>query len=402
MEVGTCKTIDCFQAVFRTDVGNGSPPPEWDSHVDEHDDEAYAKALVETDTCDNSSCPRSHDEPATYSLVVDWFDESSKEFYEQLFRVCSACNWSCKKSFLGHKIKSRRFDNSTRDGRPSQEKSLVRRTGPVPGSALYAQEHPADTASIGATSKNDASAEAFDSFVDNSCSPVAGPSLSAIASLQDALRVLNEQPPTLAAFVASVRVRHDNNCPHDVNLCSTCSHGLICCACHQLFVPAVAQHLACFSCKHVASVCCNSACCCKCFKIWLPQDSVGPICVPARHFLGGAGSNSSPEPDIWTPSPHSSPDEIDDLTARTNVPLPTSRSESDASRAPSHASSIDVPVDVAATPLPTPDFSSLADDAVDGLVHPSFPDRAVLDSTDKRHFLGRGDLSVTSLKLYAR
>ncbi|KAF8661437.1 hypothetical protein AX14_007247 [Amanita brunnescens Koide BX004] len=109
-----------------------------------------------------------------------------------------------------------------------------------------------------------------------------------------------------------------------------------------------------------------------------------------------------PEPDIWTPSPRSSPDEIDDLTARANIPLPTSRSESDASRGPSRASSVDEPVNVAATPLPTPDFSSLADDAVDGLVHPSFPDRAILDSKDRRHFLGRGDLSVTSLKLYAR
>ena len=55
-----------------------------------------------------------------------------------------------------------------------------------------------------------------------------------------------------------------------------------------------------------------------------------------------------------------------------------------------------------ATPLPTPDYSSLADEAVDGFVHESFPDRALLDVTDKCHFLGRGDLSVTSLKLYAR
>ena len=111
---------------------------------------------------------------------------------------------------------------------------------------------------------------------------------------------------------------------------------------------------------------------------------------------------SSPEPDIWTPSPRSSPDEIDDLTARAALPLPASRSESDASRAPSRASSISEPVNVAATPLPTPDFSSLADDTIDGLIHPSFPDRAVLDTADRRHFLGRGDLSVTSLKLYAR
>ena len=139
-----------------------------------------------------------------------------------------------------------------------------------------------------------------------------------------------------------------------------------------------------------------------CNKMWLPTDSVAPVSVPARRFYGGAGSNSSPEPDIWTPSPRSSPDEIDHLTARANIPLPTSRSESDASRAPSRASSVDDHLNMAATPLPTPDFSTLADDAVDGLIHPSFPDRAILDPTDKRHFLGRGDLAITSLKLYAR
>ncbi|KAF8670471.1 hypothetical protein AX14_005853, partial [Amanita brunnescens Koide BX004] len=126
--------------------------------------------------------------------------------------------------------------------------------------------------------------------------------------------------------------------------------------------------------------------------------------IPARRFYGGAGSShaSSPEPDIWTPSPRSSPDEIDDLTARANVPLPASQPGSDASRAPSRASSVDEPVNVAATPLPTPDYSSLSSDAVDGFFHPSFPERAILDDKDKRHFLGRGDLSVTSLKLYAR
>ncbi|KAF8697693.1 hypothetical protein AX14_001297 [Amanita brunnescens Koide BX004] len=123
-------------------------------------------------------------------------------------------------------------------------------------------------------------------------------------------------------------------------------------------------------------------------------------------FRGGAGSDtgatSSPEPDIWTPSPRSSPDEIDDLTARAALPLPASHSGSDASRAPSRASSVDEPVNVAATPLPTPDYSSLSSDAIDGFLHPSFPERAILDATDKRHFLGRGDLSIASLKLYAR
>ncbi|KAF8656147.1 hypothetical protein AX14_008085 [Amanita brunnescens Koide BX004] len=151
-------------------------------------------------------------------------------------------------------------------------------------------------------------------------------------------------------------------------------------------------------------MCCTSAFCCKCNKPWLPTDAAAPVWLPARRFYGGAGSShaSSPEPDIWTPSPRSSPDEIDDLTARANVPLPASRPESDASHAPSRASSVDLPINVATTPLPTPDFSALPDESIDGFLHPSFPDRAILDSADKHHFLGRGDLSVTSLKLYAR
>ncbi|KAF8730032.1 hypothetical protein AX14_005796 [Amanita brunnescens Koide BX004] len=127
-----------------------------------------------------------------------------------------------------------------------------------------------------------------------------------------------------------------------------------------------------------------------------------PIQRSAQRIFGGVGSNSSPEPDIWTPSSRSSPDEIDNLTTRVALPLPASRSESDASRAPSRASSVDEPVNVTATPLPTPDYSSLKDELVDGFIHESFPDRALLDAADKRHFLGRGDLSVTSLKLYAR
>ncbi|KAF8687856.1 hypothetical protein AX14_003635 [Amanita brunnescens Koide BX004] len=386
--------------LFRSNVGNGPPPVGFDSHQDDYNDDAYCQALAEADTCDNSSCPGGPDAPARYTITVEAFDDGLEEFYDRTYRACAACNRACKKSFLGCRIKSRHFDNSVRDSKSEEartSRSKTRsstteaspvvpsshRTGSVPGSDAYAREHPVNPS-------------------DNSYPPVAAPSLGAIASLQDALRILNERPPTPAAFVASIRVRHDTNCLHNVNLCPTCSQGLVCCACHQLFAPAVARHLACSLCQHVASVCCNSTYCCKCSKVWSQQDSLNSVRGPARRFFSGAGSNSSPEPDIWTPSPRSSPDEIDDLTARANIPLPTSRSESDASRALSRASSVDVPINVAATPLPTPDYSSLADDAVDGLVHPSFPDRAVLDSTDKRHFLGCGDLSVLSLKLYAR
>ena len=330
---------------------------------------------------------------------------------------------------MGHRIKSRVFDNSVREalGKEKHPADSTTTTGngaaaknslwnPIPGSAAYARQHPADTV---ATEDNTATAPGSASYAyEHPAAPMAtvGPAHSRTASgstvndfvtitaLQDALRVLNDRPPTPAAFVATVRVKHDAMCPHSVISCPACSLGLICCACKALFAPAVARHLTCTTCKHTASSCCTSAYCCRCSKLWMPSDTIVPVRLPARRFFGGAGSRStsSPEPDIWTPSPRSSPDEIDDLTARANIPLPASRQESDNSRAPSRASSVNEPVDVAATPLPTPDYSSISDDSVEGFIHPSFPERALLDSKDKRHFLGRGDLSVTSLKLYAR
>ncbi|KAF8657115.1 hypothetical protein AX14_007930 [Amanita brunnescens Koide BX004] len=394
--------------LFRN-VGNGSPPRGFDDtpNVDP-DDEAYARALAEFDTCENSGCPRGSDEPATSTLVVEEFDKGNEEHFDRTFRACSACNCACKRSFLGHRIKSRMFDNSTKDKEPPKAGSgkthpahggpshkgtpSTRHVGPIPGSVLYAQEHPTATATSGAMMPTPSDVTASPSPLP----PLAALPLDVIAALQDTLRTLNDRPP----FVASTRVKHDALCQHPVNVCSRCSRGLTCCLCEMVFTPAAARHLACANCEHVAGTCCSTAFCCMCGKAWAPTDSIDPVRLPARRLVGGAGSNSSPEPDIWTPSPRSSPDEIDDLTARANVPLPTSRSESDASRAPSRASSVDVPVNVAATPLPTPDFSALSDEVVDGFIHPSFPDRAVIDSKDRRHFLGRGDLSVSSLKLY--
>ena len=418
-------------ALFRPDVGNGTPPPGFDSHGDDCNDDAYIRAFAESDTCDNSSCPRGANEPATYSITVEQFDEASEETYERIFRACSACNRSCRKSFMGHRVKTRVFDNSAREALAARSKhassrtssavdicpahkldsaSLIpepmlaqpnlttsRRASPpsaprrtVPGSTSYAIEHPVNPIPS--------------PKVSTAPLPGTSPDTDIISALQDSLRELNERPPTPVGFVASTHVKHDARCLHQVDKCDTCCNGLLCCFCKSLFRPAVARHLKCMNCMHVAYVCCTTCFCCQCSKPWAPSDTSSPARHPARRFYGGAGSTqaSSPEPDIWTPSPRSSPDEIDDLTARANLPLPASCSESDASRAPSRASSVDVPVNVAATPLPTPDYSSLSDDLIDGLIHPSFPDRAILDTNDKRHFLGRGDLSVTSLKLYAR
>ena len=264
---------------------------------------------------------------------------------------------------MGHRIKSRVFDNSVREalGKEKHPANSTTTTGngaaatnplrnPIPGSAAYARQHPADTVTT-----EDNTATSRDAKVTSPSKAIPGSAayarehpvnalniadetlvatpifegdtgtafgstannLATITTLQDALRVLNDRPPTPAAFVATVRVKHDAICSHPVISCPTCSLGLICCACKVLFAPAVARHLTCTTCKHTASSCCTSAYCCKCGKLWMPSDTILPVRQPARRFFGGAGSHStsSPEPDIWTPSPRSSPDEIDDLTA---------------------------------------------------------------------------------------
>ncbi|KAF8643270.1 hypothetical protein AX14_009584 [Amanita brunnescens Koide BX004] len=131
--------------LFRN-VGSGSPPPGFDDANFTYDDDAYERALAASDTCENSSCPRGADEPATWTITVEQFDDGLEEFYDRTFRACAACNRSCKRSFLGHKIKSRVFDNSVKvavkdDSSNAVTTSPTRRSGPVPGSASYAQEH---------------------------------------------------------------------------------------------------------------------------------------------------------------------------------------------------------------------------------------------------------------------
>ena len=100
-------------AFFRN-VGNGPSPQGFDSMDILPDDDAYMHASAECDTCDNSSCPHGNNEPATWTITVEQFDEGAEEHYDCTFRACGACNRTCKRSFLGFKIKSRVFDSSTR------------------------------------------------------------------------------------------------------------------------------------------------------------------------------------------------------------------------------------------------------------------------------------------------
>ncbi|KAF8669016.1 hypothetical protein AX14_006094, partial [Amanita brunnescens Koide BX004] len=304
------RSLSASPALFRTDVGNGTPPPDFDSHDDEHDDDAYVRALAEADTCDNSSCPNGPDAPARYTITVEVFDDGAEEFYDRHYRACAACNRSCKKSFLGERIKARQFDNSVRDkairdnairdtcdnSSSLKTDSAVRRAGHVPGSAPYAREHPADAPAPASPKPLTPPPPALNvtPTLDNITRPGddTNPTATAII-LQDALRILNTRPPTPAAFVATIRVKHDALCAHPVSSCPVCSCGLLCCSCKHLFMPAVARHLACAQCKHVAYSCCQSTSCCECGKPWLPSDAVIPPTAPlAQRFRGGAGTGT--------------------------------------------------------------------------------------------------------------
>ena len=298
-------------ALFRTNVGNGAPPAEWDSHSDAHDDDAYTRALAECDVCDNSSCPRGTDEPATWTIIVKRFDEGTEEHYDCTLHACGACNRACKRSFMGHKIKSRTFDNSIRKmpktGTPSMTVDPSLRAisddlnaGPVPGSVQYACEHPTNVITSEMQTRDTPRTTTLQDDLPLDADPTP---LEVIVALQESLHTLNNRPPTPVLFVANILTKHSMICSHPVGSCGNCSRGLICCSCSTLFAPAVSRHLSCNSCGHVAFTCCTTAFCCKCHKMWLPTDSIGSLRGPARRFFGGAGSNSSPEPDIWTPSP---------------------------------------------------------------------------------------------------
>ena len=267
-------------ALFRN-IGNGSPPPGFDT-CDDHppyDDDAFSKALAECDTCDNSSCPRGHDEPATYTIIVEQFDEGSEEFYDRMFRACSACNRSCKKNFLGYRIKSRTFDNSTR-------------------------------IALGGDSSTRTARETLN---------------TACTSDETSLRPPPESPtPTTSRPVTPLEVfsvvarSHRVSCKHTFANCSTCSRGIVCCGCNNLHTAPARLRLRCVNCSHYACLTCTTPFCCSCRKPWFPGDS--PTIVLANRFRGGARSTKSSKKGSSSSSQSSGPGSL--ASARSQQPSP--------------------------------------------------------------------------------
>ncbi|KAF8685386.1 hypothetical protein AX14_004028 [Amanita brunnescens Koide BX004] len=253
-------------ALFRN-IGNGPSPPGFDS-CDSHlhyNDDAFSKALAECDTCDNSSCPRGYNAPATYTITVEQFDEGSEEFYDRTFRACSACNRSCKKSFLGHRIKSRTFDNSTRNNLDSPQ-IREEKVEPV--------------------------------------LPASDPS----------------RPPTPLEVFSVISYAHRVSCDHLFTTCPVCSLGIICCSCNKLHTAPARLKLRCAACSHFACTTCTTPYCCTCRKPWSPSDS--PTVIVAARPRRGARSTKSSKKGSSSSSQSSGPGSLATAHSTRNSPDP--------------------------------------------------------------------------------
>ncbi|KAF8662724.1 hypothetical protein AX14_007046, partial [Amanita brunnescens Koide BX004] len=114
---------------------------------------------------------------------------------------------------MGHRIKTRIFDNSAREALAKHETAtnnaaktagqLEASRGLVPGSAAYARQHPTNVADgTEAVHTSTTSAPTTDLGLDL-LKATPQEQVAANSLLQTALRILNARPPTPAAFVAT-------------------------------------------------------------------------------------------------------------------------------------------------------------------------------------------------------
>ena len=287
--------------LFR-DIGNGSPPPEADDAHLSHDDDAYARALAESDTCDNSGCPRGYNEPATWTITVQLFDEGSEEHYNRTFRACGACNRACKRSFMGHAILSRVFDNSS--------KKFLDNTVNVPSvTPTQATPSPPNRATTPVIISGP-------SPTPNTSRPVTPP-----VRLPGALSAPGSpRPPTPLEIFSVISYAHRVSCNHPFATCSTCSLGIICCGCNKLHTAPARLKLRCAACAHFACATCTTPYCCACRKPWFPSDS--PTLVLASRFRGGARSTKSSKKGSSSSSQSSGPGSLTTAHSARNSPDP--------------------------------------------------------------------------------
>ena len=224
--------------------------------------------------CDNISCVRGANEPASWTIIVEQFDEGLEEFYDRTFRTCATCNRACKKTFLTYKIKDRQFNNMAKA-------TLVSATPAPPTTSDTLDERPPSPLEVFAT---------------------------------------ESRPLTpLEAFSAVAR-KHHNTCSHLFTTCSTCSCGITCCQCNNPHMAPARLKLRCAICLHYACATCTTPFCCSCHKPWFPGDS--PSIILANHFRGGARSTKSSKKGSSSLSQSSGPGSLATAHSARNSPDP--------------------------------------------------------------------------------
>ena len=121
--------------------------------------------------------------------------------------------------------------------------------------------------------------------------------------------------------VFSLVVRgHRVSCNHVYTACSTCSHGITCCACNALHTAPARLKLRCINCSHFACGACTTPFCCSCHKPWFPGDA--PTIVLANRFRGGARSTKSSKKGSSSSSQSSGPGSLATADSGRNSPDP--------------------------------------------------------------------------------
>ena len=195
-------------------------------------------------------------------------------------------NRACKKSFMGYRIKDRRFDNSTRDP-------------PISGNlpSLHGSNCPVDrpvTPSLKA--------------------PVIPPTAAPYAPISST----SSRPPTPLEIFSIISYAHHVSCSHVFSSCSTCSLGIICCGCNNLHTAPARLKLQCVACSHFACATCTTPYCCGCRKPWFPGDS--PALNLASRLRGGARSTKSSKKGSSTSSQSSGPGSLAMAHSERNSP----------------------------------------------------------------------------------
>ena len=301
----TLRSRSASPALFRN-VGNAASPPHHDWN-DTPDDDAYSRALAECDTCDNSSCPHGGDEPASWTITVECFDKGSEDFYDMTLRACTACNRSCKKTFMTHKIKSRKVDNPSRELTTVKEKAVLLKTAavdPRPARVIDSVSRAPD--SLKMAPDNSTRIAVKDSTRAAPAEPMPSPAES--------------RPLTPLEVFSAVARTHRNTCGHLFTTCSMCSRGITCCQCNSLHTAPARLKLHCAACLHYACATCTTPFCCSCRKPWFPSDS--PMLVLANRFRGGARSTKSSKKGSSSSSQSSGPGSLATAHSARNSPDP--------------------------------------------------------------------------------